>query len=100
MHEPKPKGPIGNPHEALGPEELKTWNQLIDECPLGVLTSADRALLTVASILLTSVHTRQADTKKIGLLLRCLVELGMTPASRSKVQVGEPKEEANAFAAI
>lgn len=82
------------------PAEAACWRAIIAEAPAGVLTSADRGALGMMAQLRSLVETHSADSKSMALLLRCYTELGMTPASRSKVSVKTQKEEENEFAAV
>lgn len=115
-NEPKPTGAIGEPPAGADAEVARCWREIVDEAPPGVLTNADRGvMLLLAKLRLhaekgdpfvtddgTLIETiRTYDTKKLGLLLRCYTELGMTPASRSKVSAKDDNERpANAFAAV
>ncbi len=100
-NEPKPDGPIGDAPAWMAEDEAEVWREIVSEAPPGVLTNADRGLLGIMATLRVLLCTRQADAKDKALLLRCYTELGMTPASRSKVQA-KPSDEKpiNAFAAI
>lgn len=115
-HEPKPTGPIGEPPVGTDEQVARCWRDTISEAPPGVLTNADRGVLLLMAKL--RLHAEQGDpyvtddgqvvetvriydTKRLTLLLRCYTELGMTPASRSKVQAKQPDEKpANEFAAV
>lgn len=100
-NEPQPDGPIGEAPEWMAQDEAALWDTIAAESPPGVLTSADRGLLEIMVELKKLVQSRAADPKERALLLRCYTELGMTPASRSKVQAKTTKtEEINEFAAI
>lgn len=115
-NEPKPTGPIGDPPAGTDAEVARVWREIVEEAPPGVLTNADRGvLLLMAKLRLhaevgdpfiaddgTTFETvRIYDTKRLTLLLRCYTELGMTPASRSKVQAKQPDDKpANEFAAV
>jgi phage terminase small subunit len=115
-NEPRPTGAIGDPPDALSEAVRKAWHDTVAEAPPGVLTNADRGILTLVAMLRDHAEhgeiyiTREGvvtdervwDTKKLALLKSCYTELGMTPASRSKVQI-KPAEEAatvTSFAAV
>lgn len=98
--EPKPNGPIGAPPEGMTYEAKQAWCEIVAECPTGVLTSADRGAVEHMSILRAYCREGVMDVKAMALLLRYYTELGMTPASRSKVQVKPVEEKPNAFAAV
>jgi phage terminase small subunit len=100
--EPKPSGPIGDAPEWMDDSERVAWREVIDEAPPGVLTNADRGIVTIVAQLRKLVAQRMADTKDRALLKACYGELGMTPASRSKVQAKVPDnvKPMNEFAAV
>ncbi len=47
-NEPKPDGPIGRPPTYFDAYHCAIWREIIDECPRGVLTKADRKLLELS----------------------------------------------------
>jgi phage terminase small subunit len=116
-NEPKPTGPIGEPPEGMDADVARCWREIVAESAPGVLTVSDRGILAIAADLRRHsergdpvnvaergqepVYEYVTDPKKIALLVRCYTELGMTPASRSKVQA-KPQDEkpASAFAAV
>lgn len=100
-NEPKPTGPIGDPPEWLTDFEREAWATFVEEAAPGVLTNSDRGLLELACTLRALVKSRQADSKDRALLKSCYVDMGMTPASRSKVQAAKSEDApVNAFAAV
>lgn len=100
--EPKPTGPIGEAPAWMDDFERNAWVEVVEEAPPGVLTNADRGILTIVAQLRASIAQRTADTKDRALLKACYAELGMTPASRSKVKAAQQEDEKpkNEFAAV
>lgn len=98
--EPVPRAPIGEtPPAHLSPEVAKAWAEIVALCPAGVLADCDVFAVEMAARLLTMAREDREDNRPIiagQQVLRWLCELGMTPASRSKVKctVDEAKEEA------
>lgn len=101
QNEPQPSAPPGGPPEWFDEKERAAWQWIIDRCPPGVLGNSDDGILELAAYLRALLVTRQADSKDRVLLKGCYAELGMTPASRSKVQA-KPSEDKpkNEFAAV
>jgi hypothetical protein len=115
LNEPKPSGVIGEAPAGTDAEIARCWREVVAEAPPGVLTNADRGVMLLLSMLRLHAEkgdpfvtdkgvvvetVRTYDTKKLGLLLRCYTELGMTPASRSKVHAKANDEKIpNAFEA-
>ncbi len=82
--------------------ERASWDWLVSHCHPGTLSCADEGIVELTATLRASVIDRSATAREKALLRQCLNELGMTPASRSKVSV-MPTEEAqgpNEFADI
>jgi phage terminase small subunit len=100
VNEAKPSGPIGEPPEHLNGAERKAWLATVAECAPGVLTNADRGIVELTAQLRALVSSRAADGRARTLLRQCYAELGMTPASRSKVSAPAPDQSANEFAAV
>ena len=100
--EPEPSGPVGGPSLAMTETERDAWRWIVDRCPTGVLGNCDEGLLEIASGLRARLVSRKLDDKGAALLLRCYTELGMTPASRSKVRSSSAGKviPLNEFAAV
>jgi phage terminase small subunit len=84
--EPVPNGPLGDPPSHLAPQVGDCWNYLRATALPGVLCEADSAIVEVGARLLLMVGI--SDTCSVAALAQLrvtLAELGMTPASRSKV---------------
>jgi hypothetical protein len=99
-NEPKPAGPIGSPPAWMQESEQRAWHEIVEEALPGVLSNADRGTLSIAAQLRALQTPGEVDLKAMSLLKACYTELGMTPASRSKVQATPVVTEPNAFAAV
>lgn len=116
--EPQPPSAIPQCPRHLDKEARAEWRRMAKELePLGVLTKLDKA---VFAMYCEAFSTWAQATKKIqemGMvritkngyaeqnpyfpivnkakeqMMKCLVEMGMTPSSRSRVKVGEPPQE-------
>lgn len=100
--EPKPNGPLGAPPGWLDDIERECWQWIVARIPAGVLGDSDEGALELTAWLRAQLITRKADRADRALYKAMLAELGMTPASRSKVQAkptedDQPKSE---FAAV
>lgn len=114
--EPVDLRPLGDPPEDLQPDQLRAWLEVVDMAVAGVLTHADRGTVELAARSLASLRERfldvptkdgvvtinkPFDSKAAAALMRCLVEMGLTPVSRSKVQVvKDDKQPASGFDAL
>lgn len=78
--EPKPSGGIGKPPAYLAVDERKTYREL--------LTASDGHIVEIGAVLLAKFRCRECDkVAEIGLLIKCISQLGMTPADRSKIGI-------------
>jgi phage terminase small subunit len=95
--------PIGKPPVHLNETERACWNELVKLAPAGVLQRENATLLELTARLFA--ETRLLDdarqpvfmkisTARLVLLKECLVQMGLTPAARSKVYA-EPQEDPN-----
>jgi phage terminase small subunit len=95
--EPKPTGPLGAPPKHLSPPEKKTWKELSKILPEGVAMNTDGWVVEMAVRLMTRERGQLPPPllcSERGQLIACLMQLGMTPVSRSKVAVVPTKSEA------
>lgn len=89
-NEPKDERELGEPPPHLGKSEQAIWREIQQLALPGVLVHADRLIVEVAAQLLSQFR-RQGDLMPLPALTRLqsvLGDLGMTPASRSKVSSG------------
>jgi phage terminase small subunit len=79
--------PIGRPPTHLLAIEKQAWLEIARTAPSGLLQRADRVLLEITSKLV--VRMRSADVKpaELNALISVLNKLGMTPHSRSKMDL-------------
>lgn len=92
-NEPKPSGPLGDPPKSLDAAHKRLWREIVSEIPECVVGNCDRKVVEIASRLLFKIRKDTAMVSEQSLFLKCLTELGMTPASRSKVTVAKPKDQ-------
>lgn len=84
--DPKTSGPLGDPPRSLPIEMHDTWNELAAEAPIGVLTSADRAMFEDLVMLKYERRTgNKWSMAKQAALNWLYSHCGMTPSDRSKV---------------
>lgn len=95
---PKVQNEIGDPPECFtlpGMERhLSVWHEIVAQVPERVLTFSDRIIVEMAVRALYKVRTGTAKAEDKTMLKSCLVELGMTPVARERINV--PKEKNNA----
>ena len=85
--EPVPRGPIGEPPPGMAAEVESAWREIVALCPAGVLADCDIYAVEAAANMVSQMRAGGADPATFAQLRMMLGELGMTPASRSKVQV-------------
>lgn len=88
---PKSTEPLGDPPATFQAPERAIWYELVGNAPTGVLTSTERPILEVLSLLMLRLRTSWPKAAELALILNCLVQLGWTPSARSRV-VGTPQE--------
>lgn len=94
---PIPTGEIGEPHSSLDESSASVWREFVKECPPGVLKNSDRlALRNYCRIQarLDRGMPQQGDEAQARIWLQ---QFGMSPSSRSNVQVKQ-EENGNEFA--
>lgn len=89
--DPKTSDEIGLPPAYFDEVESLVWQELIETSPEGVLTKSDRAILEIASALLSDYRKDRAsfNTSRVNILQRILASLGMTPIDRSRIVAPE-----------
>jgi phage terminase small subunit len=101
-NEPKPNALLGSePPDALSADIAAAWREIVRLCPAGVLADCDVYAVEAAARLLCQMREgkplpdtdeRWTDPAIFAQFRMALNELGMTPASRSKVTSMEPKK--------
>src|SRR5215218_7542410 len=92
--EPRPNGPLGPPPRRLGDDQIEAWREIVECCPPGVLTKADRLVLELTARLLAEMWAAgKLDARLAARLEACLGKLGMTPADRSKVTAAQAEKQ-------
>ncbi|MGA6183342.1 hypothetical protein ACPEH1_19775 [Stenotrophomonas sp. NPDC077421] len=89
---------LGKVPSHLPAQIAEVWKEL-EKCALpGVLTSADRFIMEVASSLLSEFRANRGEfvAAKYSHLIGCLARLGLTPADRQKLGT-EKTPEGNPF---
>jgi hypothetical protein len=94
-YEPIGEPPAGfsNPDSGMQRELLAIWNEFIARDTECVLTSAFRVHLEMTCRLTYKMRHECASTGELTALNKCLGQLGLTPADRSKVS-GNKKRQA------
>jgi hypothetical protein len=100
--EPKPDPMVGEVPSHLNEPQKDIWLELLEQIPPSVATKADRVCLEIAVRMVERMrHAHDKATcivgcpgvmtsSDYGTLNRCLSQLGMTPADRSKIRVSAP----------
>lgn len=71
----------------MASEVEAAWREIVALCPSGVLADCDIYAVEAAANMVAQMRAGGADPATFAQLRMMLGELGMTPASRSKVQV-------------
>jgi hypothetical protein len=89
--EPKPDPVVGNAPRHLNKAQQTIWRELMEQIPPQVATKADRVVIEIAVRMIDRMrnHTEEMRSGDYATLSRCLSQLGMTPADRSKIKVAE-----------
>jgi len=99
-HEPMCKEPIGFAPEELPAHAKLAWERIVADCPRGVLTKRDRLAVQATAMLAGRMIRGEDDAKLLSQLRVFLGELGMTPASASKVSAPTNEDEEASLAAL
>lgn len=86
-NEPKPDPNFGNAPRNLTASQKKLWVELTDLVAPDVLTKADRWIVRLTILMAEKVFDGTATSSQTSCFQRCLSQLGMTPADRSKIKV-------------
>lgn len=95
-------GPVNlEPPAHLPGNVIPAWQWVCPRLPQISITSSDEiAIECVARLLAEMWDSRRVDTKLMSELQRWLIQLGMTPAARTKIPASKPPAEQNPFASI
>lgn len=93
--EPKPRAALGRAPKQSPISFAQAWKLIVSACPEGVLADRDRLIVEIAASLLVQFRDDPAKmpTARLQRLTSILGELGMSPASASRVTVPKPKDE-------
>ena len=96
-HEPKPKGPLGEPPADFDKEHKAVWHEHAAIIPPGVATSWDQTAFEVLVCLIVNFRRRRRNAisqvvGEIGQMNKLFTQFGMTPSDRSRV-TATPQEE-------
>lgn len=97
-NEPRDDRPLGDPPMHLKPAEIVAWQEIERIAPAGVLCHADRLAVELTAVLLAAFRELglSLPDPKLRRLESMLGQLGLTPATRSKV-TARPVSPANRF---
>ena len=99
--EPKALKPLGKPPAKMSVDERAAWLEIAKLAHPGVLCSADRFLVEMSARTLVLIRTTHAgNTPLLHRFQMFLAEMGMTPATRSRVSVAPIKEESEVFGSL
>lgn len=98
QYEPIPKGEIAGPPKYLTADEKKCFKEIVKHSPAMVITSADHELVVLTARLKSKFINDWLSASEMGHYLRCLSQLGMAPADRSKISLPVEEKEENPFA--
>lgn len=95
---PEGEGP-GDAPEGFDDARAAVWREIVAGIPKGVAALPDRYLIEICALLLTQVRADPSPSAGLlGELRKCLAELALTPASRTRFVV--TTKPANPFAAL
>jgi len=94
-NEPQNLDELGEPPDRLSEQQLKAWNEIIENSPYGVLTKGDRHTVELTSVLLAEFWEVGAGMMgtHLNMLNTLLAKMGMNPSDRSKVFAQNPRKE-------
>lgn len=84
-NEPVPAGELPPPPAELTPAEQDAWRILAECVAPGVATLSDMPLFYAAAKLFAELRGNTISDSRYATFLRCLTEMGMTPACRSRI---------------
>lgn len=84
--DPATSGPLPlTPPKNLTATEQAAWVELVSNAPTRVLANADYAVVELTAKLIVRMRADTLNGSEMGHLIKCLSQLGCTPADRSKV---------------
>lgn len=97
--EPIPNGPLGIPAQALRltPLVQEQWDYLVSIIAPGVAMCCDAPLMALTARLMARMADETITDSQMATLLRCLSQLGMTPADRSRIVAQHTKTTRGKF---
>jgi hypothetical protein len=84
--------PVDKPLDDAG-----IWNELVEILPNGVLMNTDRYWLELTCDLMVKFRVGTINSSERTHLLTCLSHLGMSPADRARINVGDANKKKSAF---
>jgi phage terminase small subunit len=98
--EPQPEGEIGPPPDHLSDHEKACWNEVVKVAYAGTLCANDRLIVEHLARVLSRLRLDgwRVPCDVMVRFERCLNELGLTPAARSKVSVIKSKQSESPLA--
>jgi phage terminase small subunit len=87
---PKSDQPIGDPPAWMSAALQRIWHEIISESVPGVLTRADRGILSLACYLETKLRAGTLRGPDIAQYRMCRAEIGMSPVARQRL-TAQPK---------
>jgi phage terminase small subunit len=94
--EPQADPTLGNVPRHLDADQKKIWAELVDQIPPCVATKSDRMIIEIAVRMVCKLRNGTIMASELSTLTRCLSQLGMTPADRSKIHVTPQDHAADA----
>lgn len=101
-NEPRPEDPLGPPpaewversqHSQKHIEMLRIWDELTAQAAFGVLTSADRFHVEATVRLMYKIRFEKPTSGDYSQLNKCLGQMGLNPADRSRVSSAKKQED-------
>lgn len=97
--EPVPTGGIGPAPKRMTKRQQEAWDEVVTNCPAGVMGNSDRIALEVVVVRIAAYQdsTELPPVQEATFIFNALGRFGMTPSDRSKIIVPKGKEK-NPFA--
>jgi hypothetical protein len=98
VDEPIPHGELGNPPSFFTDEQLAVWDQIVRDCPPGVLKITDTFAVEMAVYAVLKVRRGDGSAADLAQAKAMLSQFGMTPSSRTTVAGTDADQGFNEFA--